>query len=230
MHNCKSTQEKLNDLALAELEGQPKNQLLAELSSCATCHEEYVSLIETLHSTRQALLSTLPAENFWPGYHERLINRLENQTITRPAANEIRGGRIRQTLRSWMTASIRVPAPVAAALLLLVFATITLSVWSSGKSAGVLAPPQPPAVITKTVTVTVPQEKIVTKVVYRDRDRLRLRSDRFLENDAQQQIPGAIAQKTGTETVSKPAISLVGFKPTDQVKLQVIKGSYRDER
>jgi hypothetical protein len=34
----------------------------------------------------------------------------------------------------------------------------------------------------------------------------------------------------GSDASDKTALSLVGFKPTDEVKLTVIKGSYKDEK
>ena len=74
MHNCKANREALIALAL-NLPDRTQS-LPAELETCATCREEYAALRNTLRITDQAEQSALPADNFWPGYHARLRQRL----------------------------------------------------------------------------------------------------------------------------------------------------------
>jgi hypothetical protein len=62
------------------------------------------------------------------------------------------------------------------------------------------------------------RERVVTRVVYRERDR---------RQPSRANI-NAIAARSN-EPAETP-ISLVGFKPTNEVKLTIIKGSYRDEK
>jgi len=70
------------------------------------------------------------------------------------------------------------------------------------------------------VQVPVVQEKVVTRVVYRDR-RSSSRNSRRAINDTQTESTFAKSRKPTTDEI--PA-SLNGFKPTDEIKLTVIKG------
>lgn len=232
MHNCKSTRNSLTDLALSEIEPGQKGQLLAELKECAACSDEYASIRDALRVSGQALRATLPAESFWAGYHDRLVNRLENHSYVAPVPAELSVlARLWLGLRVVATSSVRVPVPVAAAALLLLLAVGTLFAWNSRRQAP-LTPP--PSVITQTVTVPVTQEKVVTRIVYveKTRGRARVGRGRFDGSDSSDTGTGAATgvALSNAETSDTKAISLVGFKPTDQVKLKIMKGSYRDEK
>ena|SRR5436190_11392206 len=232
MHNCKSTRHNLTDLALNEIQPSQKEHLLAQLKECAMCREEYASIRESLGISKQALLSTLPSESFWAGYHDRLVNRLENQVPLVQTLESSRMTRFWLGLRNLATASVRVP--VAAAVLFLVFGiglfgVGTLFAWNARSAANQDPLNQPPAVITQTVTVPVTTEKLVTRIVYVDRNRSRTRGGRGESaGPALRNTSGDVAQASG-ENQDTTAISLIGFKPTDQVKLKILKGSYRDE-
>ena len=114
--------------------------------------------------------------------------------------------------------SIRVPVPLAAALLVFLGGSLVFALNSRRPISA-----EPPIVVTRTAEVPVTQEtireKVVTRVVYRDRDR--------------RQSPGtrgnALAGRQ-TKPAAETPISLVGFKPTNEVNLTVIKGSYRDDK
>jgi hypothetical protein len=225
MHNCKIIRSSLTDLALDEIQPQLKNQLHAELEGCSACQEEYASIKDALRVSGQALGLTLPAESFWSGYHSRLVDRIENYS---PARLRLSWG-----LRMWLgiqklsTTSVRVPVPVATAALVLLFGALSFFAWQSRRP--VTAPPsQITSVITKTVEVPVIQEKVVTRIVYVEKNRSRSRSVPNQLDRAEPPATGlAQANPAASETT---AISLVGFKPTDQVKLKIMKGSYRDEK
>ena len=214
MHNCKANRETLIALALSPPDRT--QSLPAELETCAACREEYAGLRNALRIAGQAKQSALPAENFWPGYQARLRQRLEagsQSEVPSPAFEK----RSRTRLGNLFTSSVRVPVPLAAALLLFLVASFAFAL-NSRRPIG----PAQTMVVTKTVEVPVPQEtvreRVVTRVVYRERDR--------------QQFPGAKANAI-TVRRNEPAetpISLVGFKPTNEVKLTIIKGSYRDEK
>jgi hypothetical protein len=227
MHNCKSTINSLTDLALNELQPDEKEVLLTELEDCVSCREEYDSIRETLRVSQQALRSTLPAAEFWPGYHSRLASRLENQVSSAlPAVTQYR--KPWQSLWRIATASVRIPVPIVATMLLLFFGVGTALAWSLIRKTNAVPGPQT-TVITRTVTVPVTQEKIVTRVVYREKNsRIRTRGSQF--DDSYQRQLGAIMAQSNVDTSDKPTLSLTGFKPTDQVKLKVMKGSYRDEQ
>jgi hypothetical protein len=82
---------------------------------------------------------------------------------------------------------------------------------------------QKQVVITQTISVPVPfevpvvQEKIVTRVLYRDRVR----------NRNENSTANSVVAKTQNE--ARPT-ALIGFKPLDEVKLTVIKGGSPDEK
>jgi hypothetical protein len=213
MHNCKTTRETLIALAL-----DPSHQtqsLATELETCATCREEYAALRMALRLADQAKQSALPGENFWPGYQDRLRQNLI--ACSQPAV-EMHTNLITLVRNLFMT-SIRVPVPLAAALLIFLGGSLVFAL-NSRRSISV-APP--PVIVTKTIEVPVTREtirdKVVTRVVFRDRDRRPSSTAAVAAIKDQQTRPPAEAP-----------ISLVGFKPTNEVNLTVIKGSYRDDK
>jgi hypothetical protein len=224
MHKCNSTRKSLVDLALNELSPYDKNRVLTELRECAECREEFAQIRETLSVSNHALKSSLPAEDFWHGYHARLLIRLEQEPAIALRSTSTRAAEIWQSIWNTVTGSISIPVPAGAAALVLLLFLGTLLAWNSQKESNATLVAGTPAVITRTVTVPVPQEKIVTKVVYRYRNRSRIQNE-VLNDGYARRMPGTIAPKN-----DESGISLVGFKPTNQVKLQVIKGTYRDEK
>lgn len=76
MHDCDVTQERLVDLLFDELEEGPGRSLLEEALACVGCAQEYRSMSETLRVFDVAADAALPAESFWPGYQERLSERM----------------------------------------------------------------------------------------------------------------------------------------------------------
>jgi hypothetical protein len=106
---------------------------------------------------------------------------------------------------------------VAAGLLLFLIVSFAFALSSRRPTTA----PQP-IVVTKTVEVPVPREtvreRVVTRVVYRERDRRQISAAKA----------NAIAARRN-EPAETP-FSLIGFKPTNEVKLTIIKGSYRDEK
>lgn len=76
MHDCDVTQERLVDLVFDELEEGPRRSLLEETLACVGCAQEYRSMSETLRVFDVAADASLPAEGFWPGYQERLSERM----------------------------------------------------------------------------------------------------------------------------------------------------------
>jgi hypothetical protein len=220
MHNCKATREALVALALNQSHQTPS--LPAELETCATCREEYAALRSSLRVADQARQSALPGESFWPGYHARLRQHLETRSqlaVTAPAV-ETRNN-LPTMLQDLLMTSIRVPVPLAAAaavLLILLGGSLVIALNSRRPISAA-----PPVIVTKTIEAPVPQEtirdKVVTRIVYRDRDRRPSPSAKV----------NAVAGRQARPTAETP-ISLVGFKPTNEVNLTVIKGSYRDDK
>ena len=214
MHNCKAAGETL--IALTLNPPDHTQSLPPELEACARCREEYASLRNALRVADQVKESALPAENFWPGYQLRLKQHLETAGVS-SSASETRTS-LRILLGNLFASSVRVPVPLAAALLLVLGVSLVFALNSRRPSSAA-----PPIVVTKTVEVPVIQERIqdrvVTRVVYRERDRQQTLSAKTGANAARQ-------NKSAAET----PISLVGFKPANAVNLTIIKGSYRDEK
>jgi len=233
MHNCKLTRSSLIDLALGEIEPAKAMQLQAELNDCPGCHEEFESLRSTLHVSTQALRSAVPGEEFWPGYRTRLHSKLL-ASPARPGAGEGRptlaamslSSQLWLALKAMTTTSVRIPVPAALALLL-VFAASFLVLRARER---VNVTPSTPIALVRTETVEVPviQEKVVTRIVYVEKRGRRSASDWNRSNRTEIPTGPDSVAVTGANPVT--ALSLVDFKPTNEVKLTVIKGSYKDEK
>jgi anti-sigma factor RsiW len=227
MHNCKQTRNVLVDLVLGETPPRQSKDLLSELNGCAACQAEYAEITSALHVSQQALRSAPRSEEFWPGYHNRLQAGLKGlaagQANTR--MHDVKPvsfpSRIWTSLTTLVGTSVRVPLPAALAMLLLVGA-LFFSV-SSGSQANISQVAPPITVETRIVQVPVLQEKVVTKVVYVSEKRPR---------SGGVQSPGYMELNTTEVTAanSKPAFSLAGFKPADQVNLKIIKGTDQNEK
>jgi hypothetical protein len=226
MHNCKATRKLLIEQALDQIPSDQSQSLLAELERCPACSEELASLRSVLRVADQAMESALPAESFWSGYHARLRQSLERDSslASRPRTETGALILLRNLLPRLATASVRVPVPVVAIVIVLFALSIVFAMRSR---------PQPIAepltgtssVVTKTVEVPVIQERTVTRVVYRDIYRPTTRDTARLEKIARS---AAKATNRQNETTDSTPISLVGFKPTSDPKLTIIKGSYRE--
>lgn len=106
--------------------------------------------------------------------------------------------------RRWLARSIHVPVPIAAAAVLLLCAT---SFLAARKATSFPIENPPAAVSTKIVEVRVPvvQEKIVTRVVYKN--------------------TGAQKAKDGAAPISiPPRIDLADFRPVSEIKIIVSHG------
>jgi hypothetical protein len=203
MHNCKDTKERLIEIALDEA------VLPAELSRCDECRAEFEALNATLRATAR-LRETVMLPN---GYHARLRERLFLATAQRrkerrkeefaPLFAPLRLC-VRTGLR-FLKSSVPVPVPLGVAILIL-FALLAIRPSA--------APPQNPIVVHVPVEVPVVQEKTVTQVVYRDRRR----------------TPKPTKRASLAPGPENTFANLAGFKPTDEVKLTVIKGGIPNEK
>ncbi len=250
MHNCRLTRNGLIDLVLDEMPSAEAKQLLAELNDCAACREEYATLRNTWRVSGQALQSAQPSEKFWPGYHFRLQAKLMQhfQEDSEKASSSLQPVRqslnsslwlrfgiavVTQTVSLWSmgkklaTASVRVPVPVALALMLL----FVISVVALRVRGPVNPTPsnQLTSVETRMIQIPVIQERVVTRVVYVEKKTSRTRGASNQIDREELSAANRLAM-AGRDASGKTAMSLVGFKPTDQVKLTIIKGSYQDEK
>ena len=207
MHNCKATVDRVTELLLDRPNARPDDLLSKELLRCVECRNEFDALKETLRITTRVIEKSEPSKSYWNGYHARLRQQLDNATI-----HDFESREPTWILR-FFTSSIRIPVPVGLVLLVL-FAVGIL--WATRVS-------EKEVVVTQTISVPVPfevpvvQEKIVTRVLYRDRVRKRNESS----------TANSVVAKTQNE--ARPA-ALIGFKPLDEVKLTVIKGGSPNEK
>jgi hypothetical protein len=128
---------------------------------------------------------------------QRILTSYRGQVLHRPA------------WRRWLTGSISLPAPVAAAAALLLCATSYLAARNATSHSLEVPPITAPVQIVK-VPVPVVQEKIVTRVVYK-----RTGAPNAKESPAPSSLP--------------PPIDLANFRPVGEIKLIVIPGG-NDEK
>ena len=224
MHNCKATRRVLVEATLNRGPSDQNQALAIELEQCAACREEYVSMRNTLRVTDQAIQFALPAESFWPEYEARLRRRLERDAQTFKHASPLRASKSWLWLRKLAKTSVPVPVPLASALSVFIILSIFFTIHAQRSSNAVPAV-APPSVVTKTVEVPVVREKTVTRVVYR-----RVPGDlRALSSQPSPATSKTIIDQRKEFRVPAAA-GLAGFKPANEAKLTIIKGSYRDEK
>jgi hypothetical protein len=224
MHNCKATRKSLIELLFDESPAQQSARALAELETCADCREEYASLKNVLRASDNALQGALPDESFWRGYHSRLRRRLMTESeLKHTHASERQLTVLRNLL---FRTSLPVPAPVAALLIICFGFSIVFAIHSRHQL-NVERSSHSTSVEMRNVAVPVIQERVVTQVVYRERKRHR--GDRA-ESWRPKSRPTNGVAGLGPEISQKTSASLSGFKPANEVKLTIIKGSYHNEK
>ena len=214
MHNCTETKERLIELVL-----DGRSAETSELNACAECRAEFDALNMTLRMTSRLSETAAPAESYWSGYHARLREKLvtaPNPSHAEKQRRKEKLGPLFETMRICVRTQVRVPLPLAFAVIV---ACLALGVFAFRRAEQPVA--QPPLLVHVPVQVPVVQEKVVTRVVYRDRRSSSRNSRRAINDDAKAESTFAKSRKPSTDEI--PA-SLNGFKPADEVKLTVIKG------
>src|SRR5215468_4411296 len=79
MHYCVKTRDRLVDLVFDELGSEARRRALIEIESCPDCLAQYRSMTATLRVFDQAAETAMPDEAYWPGYENRLRERLRNE-------------------------------------------------------------------------------------------------------------------------------------------------------
>src|SRR5262249_7955716 len=157
-----------------------------------------------------------PRENFWVGYEARLRRRLANDE--QPASRS-RLHTFASVLRGLATASVPVPIPLALAVFgVLVFSTFFLL---RARTISNATPAETPSTIVRTIEIPVIQEKLVTRVVYRDRSAAKQTAPATRGRDS-----AVVANRRGEMPATQ---SLAGFTPAPEARFTLIKGS-RDEK
>jgi hypothetical protein len=199
MHNCKTTRERLTELLLDGVD--PRAVLATDLRECVECREECGELTETLRFTTRLIETATPPDSYWPGYHARLKERL--RAAQQPRIELGQHSDTRSLLKRFLFSSIRVPVPVGLAVIIVFGLAILFSLRVPTAEVSIVHVP---------VEVPVTHERIVERIVYREKQSRRPRR---------------------TQDPSRPdstVATLQGFTPTDEVKLTVIKGGSTNEK
>jgi hypothetical protein len=235
MHNCRETRERVTELLLDGVDCRSDEAVSAELRSCPDCRSEFESLSVTLRITSRATEVVTPAKEYWTDYHsklrQRLVNAQNGPTNSRaqaqrhkekqgPLFEPLRPGAGRGLLTRFFTASVPVPLPIGIALVVAAALLIPLGIRAARKD---VQPKTETTYIRVPYEVPVVQEKIVTRVVYRDRYPV-VKSSKQPADASGAESTFARSEKPQNE------MTLTGFKPADQVKLTVIKGGVPNER
>jgi len=243
MHNCKETRELFTELLLDGIDFRSDQAISAELSRCSECRSEFETLSATLRMASRVSEVAMSAEDYWPAYHSKLRQRLVNAqspTTSRaqaqrhkeklgPLFEPLRPGAGNSLFVRLLKTSVPVPLPLAVALVFIAALVIPFAIRAAQKDVQasntttiVRVPVEVPVVQEKPVI----QEKIVTRVVYRDR-RSVVRATKRPTDVSRVESTFAKSQRSRTEVM--PA-SFAGFKPSDEIKLTVIKGGVPNEK
>ena len=210
MHNCKKTRDLITEL-LTDGTSAPTHELLIELRCCAGCRQEFEALKNTLRLTTEAIESGAPSEDYWTDYHLALKRKL--LTSRAPVVTMHQPSWLVRLFRT----SVPVPVPVGLALVLLLGVALFFATRAATPKQ-----PEAPVVVRVPVEVPVVQDRLVTRVVYRDRYRPTV-SRKSNQNNEQ----STVARSQKNEAL--PA-TLVGFKPLEEIKLTVIKGGTGNDK
>jgi hypothetical protein len=220
MHNCRETKEQITELLLDGFDRRPNEVLAEAIRACPECRSEFDALRSILRVTTRLRETAAPAESYWSGYHFRLRQKIANLAEESHAKAQRREGEPRSffaPLRLCVKTTVPIPLP------LMILAALALFAILATRQATIPSP----VIVHVPVEVPVVQEKIVTRVVYRDK-RIFVRSSTRVIDSPKTDSTLARSQKPPQNTELPP--SLTGFKPTDEVKLTVIKGGSQNEK
>lgn len=260
MHDCQRTKARLVDLCFDE--ASDTDALRAEVEVCPDCRTELRALESTMRAYECANDSAQPTEDAWAGYHARLAARMhalelesdstrsshtsvatsterhatstQRSTFSpaRLSASTARRSSFASRLAFALTATWRVPAPVAIAVALIL---ACLSVYALRPAPAPVAVDAPaarfdlPATQVLRVEVPVVRERVVTRTIYVPRAE-GLRSDLAARVARDEMARGVARVRDFGESVVPAANTLVGFRPAADVRLRVIKGNYTNEK
>ena len=211
MHNCRETKEQITELLLDGVDRRPEE-------GCSECNAEFDALKTTLRITTRLREAAVPVEGYWIDYHARLREKLSRAKAQR---RKEEAGSSFAPLRLCMRTTVRVPVPLVIAVIL-AFAGLGLFAIRAARE----TTNPTPIIMHVPVEVAVVQEKIVTRVVYRERRSLP-RTSKQIINAAKVETTFAKSEKPQTGDI--PA-TLTGFKPAEEIKFTVIKGGSPNEK
>lgn len=225
MHKCSETKERMIEMVLDGVD------LGAEFDGCAECCTEFATLNATLRMTRR-LSEATPDQRYWDRYHATLRQKIvtsEGISHAKAQRREEDAGKDRASALRLAFAPLRFCVRTAVRVPVLLLVLITLAFAGLGLvTARVARRPavQIPVTVFVPVEVPVVREKVVTRVVYSDRRSLSKTSRRAV-NDARANSTFANSRKpSGDEGLP----GLTGFKPSEEIKLTLIKGGVPNEK
>ena len=235
MHNCKETKERFTELALDGVDCRSDPAISEELDHCSECRDECDALSATLRMANRAGEMAAPAEEYWCGYHSKLRQRLVNETTTSrahaqghkeklgPLFEPLRPRAGTSLLMRLLRTSVPVPLPLGVALIVAAALLFAFTIRATHKE---MTPANTTTIVRVPVEVPVPQEKVVTRVVYRDRRTVGRATKQVTEPAP---VENTFAKSKSPETDAIP-LGLAGFKPSGEIKLTVIKGGVPNEK
>ena len=237
MHNCKETRELFTELLLDGMDFRSDQAISAELNRCAECLSEFETLSATLRMTSRVSELATPGEDYWPAYHSKLRQRLVNaQTPTTsraqaqrrrdelgPLFEPLRPGAGNSFFLRFLKTTVPVPLPLGIALVVAAALLIPLAIRAARKD---VQPSNTTTIVRVPVEVPMVQEKIVTRVVYRDRPPV-VRATKRSDEASRAESTFAKSQQSRIEAMPP---TFAGFKPSDEIKLTVIKGGVPNEK
>jgi len=225
MHDCRTMESRLVDLAFGELKADEKMRLLAELERCAGCLNEYQSMACSLDVFDKAFEAPLPHESYWEEHRAKLRHSLER------IGSDV-GPRRDTFWKRIFAARLPVPVPVAAVI---VIALLVSSVLALRLSTGeVMTTAQQPIVAPLTPTVIeVPvfREKVITRTVYVEK-KVREKNEAPCLAPIIKRNESALTARNEEESGQGgffTRANLTDFQPADELRIRIIKRSSSDE-
>lgn len=233
MHNCRRMESHFVDLLFDDVDRERKRRLLREIDACANCASQYQSLSDTLFVFDRTAEAAQPDENHWPRYQAALHSRLQEPVAAVSEKNN--NSRAFFWHRLW-AAKLRIPAPVAAAVLIAFVMSSALALLRAPRGRETNpASPVPAASSVRVIEVPVVREKIVTRTVYVEKKRTTPAREsqetmRALARTSETGDPALVHSKPEDETGFFTRANLKGFQPADEMKIRVIKRNNTDEK
>lgn len=151
---------------------------------------------------------------------------------------DFRASSVRAPLwRRALTTSVRVPLPLAACAVVALLASLVGVAARTSSSHAVQAEPQASSIapVVRVVEVPVVQERVVTRVVYVEKN-ARVESRVVSDKSATAKLSAMSARASkSTVNAGEPAsfitrVDMADFRPADEVKIRVIKKGSMDEK
>jgi hypothetical protein len=232
MHDCRTTRSRMVDLVFDELKADEKLRLMSELETCVECLGEYRSMNGTLLIFDAAIESTSHDEGYWQEQHERLRLRLHEAASSSKVISKA------QHVPVWkriFETRLRVPLPVAAAIILALLASIVMALLRPSV-ANVTLRPAPAIVLTeappRTIEVPVFRERVVTRTVYvekKSKEKGEARRPAPALRPDETALTASHAEKESGQGGLFTRANLTDFQPPDELRIRIVKRSNEDE-